>query len=140
MDECEIDECCGRDEPAGEADTVARAVSGAAIGVHKHPGPGYNEAAYRAALSAEREIRGISYGLEHGVDVHHRSRRVGRGAIDIPVVDLLGVELKTVNQRGPIHVAQEISHLKATKLKLGRLLNVKVNKMKDGVRRVIYSA
>ena len=140
MDEREIDECCGRKEAAGEADMVARAVIGTAIGAHKHLGPGYNEAVYRPALCAEREIRGTSYRPEHSGGVYDKSRRDGREAIDILVAELLGVELKTVGQPGPIHVAQEISHLKATMLKLGCLLNFKVNTMKDRVRRVIYSA
>lgn len=140
MDEREIDECCGREEPAGEADMVARAVIGTPIGVHKHLGPGCIEAVYRAAFCAEREIRGTSYRPEYSGGVYDKSRCDGREAIDILVAALLGVELKTVLQPGPIHVAQEISHLKATKLKLGCLLNLKVNKMKDGVRRVIYSA
>ena len=49
------------------------------------------------------------------------------------------VEIKTVERLLPIHRAQVMSYLKATKGRLGLLINFNENILKDGVRRIIWS-
>jgi GxxExxY protein len=49
------------------------------------------------------------------------------------------VELKAVERLAPIHVAQILSYLKATRLHLGLLISFNVTLLRDGIRRVIYT-
>jgi GxxExxY protein len=51
----------------------------------------------------------------------------------------LVVELKTVESLLPLHTAQMISYLRATRCELGLLSNFDVPLLKKGVRRVILS-
>jgi len=47
------------------------------------------------------------------------------------------VELKCVEAIKGIHVAQVLTYLKAEDLRVGLLINFNVNKLKEGIRRVI---
>ena len=46
------------------------------------------------------------------------------------------VELKTVDALLPVHTAQLLTYLKLTGLKRGLLINFKVERLVDGVKRV----
>ena len=56
------------------------------------------------------------------------------------VAGQLVVELKAIPQILPVHVAQVISYLKATRKPLGLLLNFNVPVLQAGIKRVILSA
>lgn len=45
--------------------------------------------------------------------------------------------LKVVETLAPIHEAQLISYLKATRLRLGLLINFRLLLLKDGIRRIV---
>ena len=128
-----------RAEPSGELDELARAVIGAAIEVHRHLGPGFQESVYEKALCVELKLRGISFERQKAVVVSYKGHDVGLGVIDILVGEKLTVELKNVDVLLPVHSAQLISYLKAIDSELGLLLNFKAPVMKDGIRRVVLS-
>jgi GxxExxY protein len=46
-------------------------------------------------------------------------------------------DLKTVEKLVPIHMAQLLSYLKTTRLRLGLLINFRVLVLKDGIERVV---
>ena len=46
------------------------------------------------------------------------------------------VELKSVEALAPIHTAQVIGYLRATRMKLGLLINFNVKLLKDGIKRI----
>ena len=126
-------------EPDKEVDDLAHRVIGAAIEVHRHLGPGYLESVYEEALAVELGLRGIPFERQKPVAVDYKGHSVGQGRLDLLVDDCLIVELKTVDTFVPIHRAQVISYLKTTGLCLGLLINFKVQRLKDGVRRVVLS-
>ena len=64
---------------------------------------------------------------------------VATGSVDLVVADILVVELKAVEQIVPAHVAQTISYLRMTRLRLGLLINFNVALLKQGIRRVVLS-
>jgi len=68
--------------------------------------------------------------------VRYKNAFVGNGFIDIFVEQLLVVEIKAVKMLVPIHTAQAISYLKATKLPLALILNFNTRLMRDGIERV----
>jgi GxxExxY protein len=53
------------------------------------------------------------------------------------VEDAVVIELKSVQQLLPIHVAQLLSYLRAGDYRLGFLLNFNTVHMRDGIRRVV---
>jgi GxxExxY protein len=112
-------------------------VIGAAIEVHRHMGPGLPESAYREALCHELELRGIPHRREVGVDIKYKGKPDGKGRINVFIGERLIVEIKVVDQLGPIHRAQAISYLKITKLGLAILINFNVEVLRAGIKRVI---
>ena len=126
-------------EPEAEIDKLAHAVIGAAIEVHRILGPGFLESVYEEALCIELKQRGIPFKRQVVVGVEYKGEMVGEGRMDILVKDELIVELKTVDCLAPIHVAQSLSYLKATKRSLGLLINFNVPVLKDGIKRVVLT-
>ncbi|HJX17116.1 MAG TPA: GxxExxY protein [Acidiferrobacterales bacterium] len=126
-------------EPSKELDNLTNSVIGAAIEVHKHLGPGYLESVYEEALGIELTERGIPYRRQHPVSVSYKEKTVGEGKLDVLVADKLIVELKAVEALLPVHKAQVISYLKATRFHLGLLINFNVSVLRDGIQRIIYS-
>ena len=48
---------------------------------------------------------------------------------------VIGAAIESI---APIHQAQLISYLKATRLRLGLLINFRVPALKDGIRRIVH--
>jgi GxxExxY protein len=128
-----------REEPDAEADASAHAVIGAAIEVHRHLGPGYLEAVYEEALAFEFGLCGIPFERQKPVAVDYKGHPVGEGYLDFLVDSCLVVELKAVETLAPVHKAQVISYLRATRLRLGLPINFHSGKLSDGIRRVVLS-
>lgn len=129
----------GRTEPDAKMDAFAHAVIGAAIEVHRELGPGFDEKIYARSFAIELRSRGIPFEPEKTVKVSYKGQLVGEGNLDILVGGCLIVELKAVQTLAPIHTAQVIAYLKATRLTLGLLINFNVMRLKDGIRRIVLS-
>jgi len=114
-------------------------VIGAAIEVHRALGPGYLESVYEEALCVELEMRRIPFGRQVAVGVQYKGRAVGSGIMDILIGGGLVVELKAVETIAPIHMAQLLSYLKATKHPAGLLINFNVVVLREGIKRVVLS-
>jgi GxxExxY protein len=126
-------------EPDAQLDELARLVIGAAIAVHQELGPGYLEKIYEEALCREFLRQGIKFERQKRIDVLFRGEVIGEAVIELLVEGRLVVELKTVDTIHPLHVAQTISYLKTINESLGLLLNFQVARMKDGIKRVVWS-
>jgi GxxExxY protein len=119
-------------------DALTAKVIGAAIEVHRVLGPGFAEAVYEEALCVELADRGLPFVRQAGVAIVYKGQPVGHGRIDLLVDGQLVVELK-VSANAPLHVAQVLSYLKATGLRLGLLLNFNVTTLRQGIQRVVLS-
>lgn len=126
-------------EPDEELDRLAHRVIGAGIEVHRKLGAGFLESIYERALCVEFKACGLSYERQVPLAVHYRGVRVGEGRLDLLVGRRLVVEVKTVEEILPVHVAQVISYLKATRQPLGLILNFKVARLPHGTKRVVLS-
>lgn len=123
-------------EPDPDLKRVTNAIIGAAIEVHRRLGPGYSEITYKNALELEFKHRGVLYSREHHIYVMYRDQIVGEGWLDFLVENAVIVEIKVAESIGPIHVAQVISYLRATRFKLALIINFNVRLLKDGIKRV----
>lgn len=126
-------------EPDSELNLLANKVIGAAIEVHRLLGSGYLESVYEEALCVELQRQGIAFVQQSPMAVNYKGVKVGEGRLDLLVENRLVVELKAVEALAPIHRAQVLSYLKATKLQLGLLINFNAPILKDNIKRVILS-
>jgi GxxExxY protein len=126
-------------EPSKQLDSLAYQVIGAAIEVHRALGPGYLESVYEEALCIELGLRVIPFSRQHIIGVTYKGEIVGEGRLDIFVNKCLVVELKAVDTLLPIHKAQVMSYLKATRCTLGLLINFNETMLQRGIKRIILS-
>jgi GxxExxY protein len=120
-----------------EEELVGREVIACALAVHRDLGPGYLESFYRKAMCIEFRARALAFETEKAVDVRYRGELLGTHRIDLVVQGLVIVELKAVEALDPVHRKQVVSYLKATKLRLGLLINFDAELLKQGLKRVV---
>lgn len=124
--------------PLNEREELAMSRTiGAAIAVHRELGPGFLESIYQKALRLEFESRNVAYEAERAVRVNYRGTDIPGQRVDLIVEGLVVVELKSVKQLDDIHRAQLISYLKTTGLRAGLLINFRVAKLVQGIKRVV---
>jgi GxxExxY protein len=119
-------------------DSIARQVIGAAIEVHRNLGPGFLESIYEAAMDYELRALGLMFERQKEILVPYKGIEIPGQRLDLLVGGRVVVELKAVESIAPIHEAKMISYLKATRLRLGLLINFRVPLLKDGIRRIVY--
>ncbi|WP_102795733.1 GxxExxY protein [Bowmanella denitrificans] len=113
-------------------------IIGAAIEVHKALGPGLLESAYEACLEEEIKTLGLSVKRQLELPLRYRGIQVAVGyRIDLLVEDSVILELKTVDAIQPIHKAQLLTYLKLMNLRYGLLLNFNVEKLHQGICRIL---
>lgn len=119
-----------------KVEELANRVIGAAIEVHRNLGPGFLEIVYEEATAVELTLRQIPFTRQTVFSVDYKGHAVGSSRLDLLVGECLPVELKAVEALAPIHTAQALSYLKATKHRLALLINFNVSVLKDGIKRV----
>jgi len=121
-----------------DVNQLTEAIIGSAIRVHRHLGPGLLESTYEACLAFELVDQGLSVERQKELPVVYRDVRLDCGyRIDLLVERQIVVELKAVDQLHPIHTAQLLSYLKLADLRVGLLINFNVNKLTDGLKRIL---
>ena len=94
------------------------------MAVHRELGSGFLERVYQDALEYEFKERGIPYEREKKIQIMYKGKPLGEPyRADFVCYDKIIVELKTVDEILGIHRAQVVNYLKATKMKLGILVN-----------------
>lgn len=127
-----------RVDPIPEDDEMlAKKILGAAIEVHRELGPGFFESIYRRALAHELTSLGLQVEQEKELLVPYKDIQIPGQRLDLLVGERIVVELKCVDEFAAIHRAQLLAYLKATQLRLGLLLNFKVETLRDGIKRVV---
>ena len=121
-----------------EQDPVSAKVTGSAIEVHKHLGPGLLESAYEECLAFELRQQGIDFQRQVPLPILYKGIQLDCAyRMDLVVERYLIIEIKTVEQLLPIHQAQLLTYLKLSNLKFGLLLNFNVALLRDGIKRMI---
>lgn len=100
--------------------------------------PGLLERLYQQALAYELRDRGLSVDTEVPVPSRYRDLDLdGFFRLDMVVEDTVILECKAVDDLLPVHEAQLLTYLKLTGERLGFLLNFHVDRMKDGITRLV---
>ena len=99
-------------------------ILGAAFAVHRELGCGFLERVYQDALEYEFRERGIPYEREKNIQIMYKGKPLGEPyRADFVCYGKIIVELKAVKTLEDTHYAQILNYLKATKMKLGILVN-----------------
>lgn len=118
-----------------EFEELSRNIIGAAIEVHKRLGPGFLESIYQSAMKIQLRKDRLPFESQKEVKIYYDDKEIGTHRIDLIVGGEIIVELKAVDVFSNSHLAQVISYLKATGLRVGLLLNF--SKSKIEVKRVV---
>ncbi len=107
-----------------------------AFTVHKILGYGFLEKVYENSLRIELEEHGLEVKQQAEIDVFYKKYNVGNYRADLFVEDKIVLELKAEKELNKEHIAQLINYLKASKIKVGYLINFGRHKLE--FKRIIF--
>jgi GxxExxY protein len=92
--------------------------------VHTEMGHGFLEEVYHESLELELNERGIPFTSKSALSLSYKGRLLKKQYVaDLIVIGEIVVELKAVKALAPEHEAQLINYLRATRKRVGYLIN-----------------
>jgi GxxExxY protein len=116
---------------------ITEKVIGCAIEVHKQLGPGLLEQTYEVAMCVELAAAGVTFVRQAAFPVIYKGAKIGEQRADLIVENAVVVELKSVDRYDPIFMAQVLTYLRCTGLRVGLLINFNNRVLHTGIRRFI---
>jgi GxxExxY protein len=117
---------------------IAAAVVDAAFKIHTTLGPGLLESVYESTLEYELRKRGLSVRRQISLPVYYEGLKLELGyRVDLIVGDKVIIEIKSIEALAPIHKRQLLTYLRLANMRLGLLINFNVERIKDGIKRVV---
>ena len=116
---------------------VVERILACALAVHRELGPGFLESIYQRAMYLELEAQGLAFEREKPLVVMYRGQGIPGQRIDLLVAGVVIVEVKAVAALEPVHLAQVLSYLKTTRLRVGLIFNFREALLRNGIRRVV---
>jgi GxxExxY protein len=109
-----------------------------AFKIHRTLGPGLLESIYEAAYVHELSKRNIGFTRQSEIEVFYDDVVLDVGfRADIIMEGKLLVEIKSLEHLEKVHHKTVLTYLKVSGIKLGLLINFKVNLIKEGIHRKI---
>ena len=105
--------------------------------IHSNLGPGLLESVYEEALGYEFDLREIKYQRQREIGLRYKGKIIGNHRLDFLVEGEIILEIKASDGISDIYIAQVLTYLRATKKRVGLLINFNVERLKDGLRRLI---
>ncbi len=102
---------------------LTEVIIGCAYDVYNALGYGFLEKVYENALALKVQSKGLKVKQQEPISVYFEGHLVGEYFADLLVEDSVIVELKAISDIAKIHEAQLVNYLKATKIKVGLLIN-----------------
>ena len=87
-------------------------------------------------MCLELRSAGLTFARQVGVPVFYKGQLIAEHRPDLIVSDQVIVEIKSVERFNPVFLAQMLTYLRITELRVGLILNFNRPVMIDGVRRV----
>ena len=112
-----------------EENFITEKIIGAAYKVARTLGYGFLEKVYENAMVLELRKAGLMVKNQFPISVFYEGKVIGEYFADLFVESSVIVELKTVSEIAPIHKAQLLNYLRATKIKTGLLINFGASKV-----------
>jgi GxxExxY protein len=116
---------------------ISEKIIGCAIQVHRELGPGLLESSYEECLYFELLQSGLFVEKQKALPLVYKEVKLECGyRIDLMIEGKVIVEVKAIDALNDIHMAQILTYLKLSKIKLGLLMNFNVTLLKSGIKRV----
>lgn len=120
---------------------LSQKVIGCSIEVHRQLGPGLLESVYEEALCHEMELIGLNVCRQKSVKIKYKGRELATPLrLDLFVEEKLIIENKAKLEITAIDKQQLLTYLKLTDTRLGLIINFNVQRLVDGICRVINSS
>jgi GxxExxY protein len=117
---------------------ISQLIIGCAIKVHTALGPGLLESAYEECLYYELAQEGLKVEKQKALPLIYEDIKLEVGyRLDLIVEDKVIVEIKACEGLNDVHLAQVLTYLKLSDVKLGLLINFNVTRVKDGIKRIV---
>ena len=117
---------------------ISQLIIGCAIKVHTALGPGLLESAYEECLYYELIKEGLKVEKQKALPLIYEEIKLEVGyRLDLLVEDKVIIEIKACEGLNDVHLAQVLTYLKLSNVKLGLLINFNVTRVKDGIKRVV---
>lgn len=125
-------------EPTRSENELATQIIGCAMIVHRQFGPGLVESVYETCLCHELAKAGLAVVRQKRQPIVYDGITFDDPfKMDVFVNDSIIIENKVVETVLPLHKAQLRSYLKLANRRLGLLINFNVERLKDGIHRVV---
>lgn len=125
-------------EPTSYENELATQIIGCAMIVHRHFEPGLIESIYETCFCHELAKAGLQVVRQKRQPIIYDGITFDDPfKMDIMVKDIIIIENKVVEVVLPLHKAQLRSYLKLANRRLGLLINFNVERLKDGIHRVV---
>ena len=108
-----------------------------AMEVHSQLGPGLLENVYEEAMAHEFALRKIPFVRQKEIRLNYKGKDIGWHRVDFLVGNEVLIELKSVEVLHGIHEAQMMACLRALEAREGLLINFNVERLQDGIRRIV---
>ena len=112
-------------------------IIGCAIEVHRCLGPGLLEKTYEAAMCLEMDRRHIAYERQAIFSVVYKGTPISDHRVDLIVERTVVVELKSVAGFDPVFMAQVLTYLRCTGLRVGLWINFNGRVLRTGAKRFV---
>lgn len=119
-----------------EHEELTYKIRGAIFEVYNMLGPGFKEGIYHNSLREEFEKRKIKYNEKKKIRITYKGKEVGIYEPDFIIDDKIIIEIKAVDIMPKFFEKQLYSYLKATRYKIGILVNFGSDNL--DIRRRIY--
>jgi len=120
-----------------DTNAITEKIIGCAYTVSNTLGVGFLEKVYEKALMIELCKHGLLVESQKPLLVHYDNQIVGEYFVDLWVESAIIVELKAVKSIDPVHQAQLLNYLKASRVETGLLLNFGTPKL--GIKRMVLA-
>ncbi len=121
-----------------ELNKISYDIIGCSYKVHSKLGPGLLESTYQICLEYELKKLGYFVETEKPLPVVYDEIKLEAGyRIDLMVNKSVIVELKSVEVINDVHIAQILTYMKLSNVRLGLLINFNVRDLKKGINRFI---
>ena len=104
---------------------LTETIIGSAMAVHRALGPGLDEKICENALCIEFATQKLDFTQQQRFPVFYRNKICGTLITDLIVEGKVIIEAKVADQIADVHIAQTLSYLSITNLKVGDILNFK---------------
>lgn len=111
-------------------------IIGAAMNIYNDLGYGFLEKVYENSLKNDSEDFQVNVKQQYPIKVIYKNKVVGDYMADLLVDNKVIIELKSIEKLNKIHEAQLLNYLKATKIKVGLLINFSPDKLE--FKKLVY--